>query len=617
MKFQAVVVCALAVPLLADEGLWLFNQFPKDQVRQKYNFEVSDSFLENLRLASLRIANGAGAFVSPQGLVLTNHHLVAHCVPKPEGFYAASQMDEVKCAGVEGEVLVGLEDVTKQVKEEGKPTGKAAEVLAKRNTAVARVEKACAEKSGNRCSVARLFSGERYDLYQYHTYNDLRLVFSPELGMAFFGGDAEHSTYQRYDLDIAFLRAYENGKPADTPHFLRWSNDGVKENDLIFSVGNPTGTSRMSTAAQLTFYRDTSLPVTLVRLQKRIEVLRSLKVTTPLLSEYGNAFKATAGKLIGLKDERLMARKQNFERKLRSSVEHDPKLGTEAGKVWDEVTAAYKNWTPNERAYQVLVRPGPIGSAYLSAAKDVARQADPVEIAMLAQYLEELKALGDKEAPLKAVLGSKTPQQVAEELVHTAKPGDEAALRIVKLLEEPARKLQKKYEETIEALEASSSERIAQYRFKVFGVNDYPDGTATPRVMFGAVKAYRDKTEAPVPFATTFGGLFHLADILEPYKLPQRWLDGKASLDLVLPFNFVSTADSAGGNSGNPAVNQKGEIVGVSFDGNIESIALTFLYSDEQARAVHVATQGMVESLRKLYKTPQLLRELGVPDSSL
>ena len=150
MKFQAVVVCALAVPLLADEGLWLFNQFPKDQVRQKYNFEVSDSFLENLRLASLRIANGAGAFVSPQGLVLTNHHLVAHCVPKPEGFYAASQMDEVKCAGVEGEVLVGLEDVTKQVKEEGKPTGKAAEVLAKRNAAVARVEKACAEKSGNR-----------------------------------------------------------------------------------------------------------------------------------------------------------------------------------------------------------------------------------------------------------------------------------------------------------------------------------------------------------------------------------------------------------------------------------------------------------------------------------
>ena len=173
----------------------------------------------------------------------------------------------------------------------------------------------------------------------------------------------------------------------------------------------------------------------------------------------------------------------------------------------------------------------------------------------------------------------------------------------------------KKHEEVIETLEVSSAERIAQYRFKVFGVNDYPDATSTPRVAFGVVKAYRDKTEAPVPFATTFGGLYHRAGDHDPNRLPQRWTDGKAVLDLVLPFDFASTCDMTDASPGSPTVNEKGEIVGMVFDGNIESLALTYLYSDDQARAVHVASQGIVEALRKLYKTPQLLKELGVPET--
>jgi hypothetical protein len=682
MKFRAVlVVCAFSLPLMADEGMWLFNQFPKDQVKQKYSFDVTDTFLEHLRLASLRVGSGSGSFVSPTGLIFTNHHIVAECLSKlgtaghdylKEGFYAATPQDEAKCPGLEAEVLLRMEDVTKQVKEEAKPGVKAAELLQKRNAAVARIEKACTEKSGNHCTVVKLFSGERYDLYQYRKYTDLRLVFAPEFGIAFFGGDAEHSTYQRYDLDIAFLRAYDDGKAADTPHFLKWSIEGVKDADVVFSAGNPGATSRLATAAQLAFYRDYSLPITLARLQTRIEALRIFAAKSPdnlrsagrLLSDYGNAYKSTAGKLIGLKDDRLMARKQNFERKLRSSVEHDPKLGTEAGKVWDEVATTYKNWTPFEKPFEVLERPAAQGSTLFQIARQVLRLSEEraksneqrlpefrdsalptlelslyspapidesLEVAMVTHYLEELKVLGEKEAPLKAILGAKTPQAAAEEFVHTSKLKDVAErkrlaadhnlvlktedgmIRLARLLEDPARKLLKKHEETIEALETSSSERIAQYRFKVFGVNDYPDATFTPRVTFGSVKAYKDKTEAPVPFATTFGGLYHLADILEPYKLPQRWIDGKPSIDMVMPFNFVSTCDSAGGNSGNPAVNQNGEIVGISFDGNIESLALTYLYSDEQARAVHAATQGIVEVLRKLYKTPQLLKELGVP----
>ncbi|SPF34846.1 conserved exported hypothetical protein [Candidatus Sulfopaludibacter sp. SbA4] len=639
MRFRGILlVCALGLPVTADEGMWLFNQFPKDQVKQKYSFEVSDAFLEKLRLGSMRIGAGSGSFVSPNGMVFTSHRIASGCIAK-DGFYAATTQEEPKCAGLEATVLLAMEDVTRQVKDAAKEGAKAAEALQKRTAAIAQIEKICAGKTGNQCAVVKLSSGERYDLYQYKKYSDLRLVFAPESAIASFGGDAGNFTYPRYALDIAFLRAWENGKPADTPHYLKWSAEGVKDTDLIFVAGSPGSTSRLATGAQLAFYRDTALPLNLGRVQARIEILRAFaaksaenqRLAQPMLSTFGNAYKSEAGKLIGLKDDRLMARKLNFERRLRNSVERDPKLGTAAGKVWDEVAAAYKTWAPFEKPYEVLERPAALGSSLFAMARQIVRQEGPLasgaideslEIAMLAQYLEEVKALGEKEAPVKAVLGSRTPQQAAEEFVHSSKLQDPAArrrpaeddgmIRLARLLEDPARKLRKKHEDTIESLEASSAERIAQYRFKVFGANDYPDATSTPRVAFGAVKAYRDKTEAPVPFATTFGGLYHLAGNREPYQLPSRWVEGKARLDLVMPFNFASTCDITDGSSGSPAVNTQGEIVGMVFDGNIENLAATYAYSDDQARAVHVASQGIVEVLRKLYQTPGLLHELGL-----
>jgi hypothetical protein len=249
---------------------------------------------------------------------------------------------------------------------------------------------------------------------------------------------------------------------------------------------------------------------------------------------------------------------------------------------------------------------------------------------LLAQFLEELKALGEKDAPVKAILQGATPAQAAEAIVRGTKVKDVAErkrlaedmdalarsgdplIRLAQLIDMPARKIRKKYEDTIEAMEASAADKIGQYRFQVLGPGEYPDATFTPRVTFGAVKGYRDKTEAPLPFATTFGGMYHRAGKDDPYILPQRWVDAKALLDLVMPFNFVSTCDATGGNSGGATVNQKGEIVGVVFDGNIESLPLTYLYSEDRARAVHVASQGIVEALRKIYRTPELLRELGV-----
>jgi hypothetical protein len=655
---------ALALPAASDEGLWLFNLFPKDKVKQAYSVDLLDGFVDDLRLASLGVGSGsaAGAFVSAHGLLVTDHHVVADCLAKlgllQDGYYAAGQAAERKCPNFEARELVSLEDVTRQLKETGgkesakepaKDSKAAAEALEKRNSRIRAIEKECAAKSGNSCQVVKLYSGARYDLYQYKVYSDLRLVFAPEQAIAFFGGNPESLTYPRYDLDVAFLRAYAEDRPADTPHFLKWSQNSIHENDLVFAVGNPVGTARANTVAELTFLRDTAIPANLTRFQRRIEDLRTFaykssdnaRVALIALADLSTAYKLTAGKMIGLEDDLLLARKLNFERKLRAAVTHDPKLGADAAKVWDEVAAAFKTWTPNERAYQVLEAPAAQGSQLFQAARGLVRHTpgaadaptalDPaVETVLLTRYLQELRSLGEKDTPLKAILGSKTPQQVAQEVVKNTRLGDAAErrrlaadrdlvarsedplLRLVRELDPAARKISKKHDETIGALETSSSERIAQYRYAIFGAADYPDSTGTPRLAFGTVKSYLDRTQAPVPFATTYGGLYYLASKLPPHVLPERWSAGKPAIDQTIPLDFASTCDITGGPNGGPVVNAKGELVGVTFDGNLESIGNSFLYSDDQARAVHVATRGIVEALSKLYGSRRLLEELGV-----
>ncbi|MGP8247163.1 MAG: S46 family peptidase [Bryobacteraceae bacterium] len=652
------LAAALALPAASDEGMWLFNLFPKDKVKEAYSIDLPGGFVDNLRLASLSVGPGSasGAFVSAHGLLVTNHHVVAGCLARlgllQNGYYAADLAAERKCPDFEARELVSIEEVTSQVKETGakepaKDSKTAAAALEKRNGRIAQIEQDCAARSGHLCQVVELYSGARYDLYQYKVYPDLRLVFAPEQAIAFFGGNPESLTYPRYDLDVAFLRAYAGNRPADTPHFLKWSQNSIRENELVFAVGNPVGTARANTVAQLTFLRDTAIPASLTRLQQRIEDLRAFaykssanaRLALIALADLSTAYKLTAGKMIGLEDDLLLARKLNFERKLRAAVTHDPKLGADAAKVWDEVAAAFKTWAPNERAYQVLEAPAAQGSQLFRAARELVRHTpgatqagalDPaVETVLLTRYLEELRSLGEKDAPLRAILGHMTPQQAAQELVKNTRLGDAAErrltadpsllersddplLRLARELDSPARKIAKKHDETIGALETSSSERIAQYRYAIFGAADYPDATGTPRLAFGSVKGYLDRTQAPVPFATTYGGLYYLASKLPPHVLPERWSNGKPSIDQTIPLDFATTCDIAAGPNGGPVVNAKGELVGVTFDGNLESTGNSFLYSDDQARAVHVATRGIAEALARLYGARRLLEELGV-----
>ncbi len=682
---NAPVVLSLLVALLiplsrADEGMWPFNQFPRDAVNQKYKFDVTPEFLDHLRLSSVRISGlqgstGSGGFVSSNGLILTNQHLATGCLRDSinDGFYAANPGAERKCEGLEAAVLESVEDVTAQVTGplKGKDSAKelsrelSKDALSQRTAAIERIEKECAAKNGGRCTVVKLFSGGRYDLYRYKIYSDLRLVFAPENELAFFGRQRDSITYLRYGLDAAFLRAYQNGKPAVTPSFLKWSAEPVHDGDLVFASGDPVSTNRLATAAQLAFYRDTALPLALPRFATRIQLLTAFaaeseahrKAAEPVLTELAGAYKIAAGKLIGLRDDRMIARKTNFEGKVRRAAERDPKIGTEGGKVWDQVAAAYKSWTPFEKAYQVLEASPAPGSQLFRIARQLIRSQptenggsnapdngalatengafnDALETLMLTQYFEELRRLGEKDAPTKELLGGKSPKEAADALVKStklkdlaerqrlagnrdlARKSDDPMIRMALLIEEHAEHVRKKHDELIGSLETSAAEKIAQYRFRLFGAAEYPDATGTPRVEFGVAKGYTDRAGVEMPFSDTFSGLYYRANNDGPYLVPKRWVDSRKALDEVTALDFVTTCDLGGGDYGSSVVNRAGELVGVTFDGNLESLPDTFLYTDEQARAVHVTAQGIVEALRKVYKADALLEELQIKAQS-
>lgn len=644
-----LLLCATAV--CADDGMWLFNQFPSDAVKEKREVTVTPAFLDHLRLSTVKFPGGSGAFVSANGLVLTNWHTISSCVPNLEAggsFYAATKDAEVRCTGLTADVLLSMEDVTAKVKAGITDQTPVADALAKRNAAIPAIENDCAAKTHNVCTVVNLYSGGRYDLYQYRRYDDLRLVFAPEQQLAFFGKERDSFNYLRYGLDAAFLRAYENGKPAATPNYLKWNNDTVKDGDLVFAAGSPLATSRSTTVAQLNFYRDTALPLVLSRVGSRIKPLTKFSAQSddnknladPILKDLLATYKSVVGKLIGLRDQRMQIRKTLFEQKIRNAVERDPKLGTEGGKVWDDVATAYKNWGHAERTYQVLEGSPAIGSTlFRIARKLVEGQAlgedasvpvsSALETTMLAAYLDEVKDLPEKWAPVKAILHGKDPSQVAESIMKTTKLADPAVrkryaadhaaiaksddglLKLALQLEEPARRQRARRQEVIGTLEVSAAEKISGYRMKLFGAADYPDATGTPRVTFGILKGYTDRAGTPQPYASTFSGLYYRRNNEGPHMVPQNWVDLKDKIEIITPLDFVSTCDIGGGGYGAPTVNKAGELVGIIFDGNLESLPATYLYTEDQARAVHVAATGITESLEKVYKASGLLDELG------
>jgi hypothetical protein len=664
----------------ADEGMWTFDNPPLKQLRERYGFEPTREWLDHVRLASVRFNDGgSGSFVSPSGLVLTNHHVARGQLQKvstpgkdyvKDGFIARTTGDEMKCPDLELNVLLSMEDVTAKVAAAIKPGMSDKQANDARKAATAMIEKGSLDATGLRSDVVSLYQGGEYWLYRYKKYTDIRLVFAPEVQIAFYGGDPDNFTFPRYDLDMALFRVYENDKPVKSPAFLKWNPRGAGDGELVFISGHPGSTDRLQTLAQLEMSRDYSYPRILELIKRQIDVARryaargaeQAREAADLIFGLENGLKAISGEYQGLKDPQLMAKEAKAEQEFRALVAASPDLNKEYASAWGDIAAAAKKYAEkfNEYSYRrfsgyqlpdnaltivryvVEVRK-PDGErleefheAGLESLRFALFSPAPVypglEEVLLANSLRQsLEKLGPDDPFVRAAVCGRTPEAVARELIAGTKLGDPAFRKslieggeafvaastdplivFARRLDPIRREMRKWYEDNIQSVEVASGEKIGKARFAVYGKTTYPDATFTLRLSYGAVKGYpMNGTKAPSK--TTFFGLFDRSasfDDQPPFDLPTRYVERKAALDLATPLNFVSTGDIIGGNSGSPVINRAGEIVGVIFDGNIESLVGRFVYDDTSNRAVAVHTAGMTEALRKIYDGDHILKEL-------
>ncbi len=390
--FIGILALALAGSAFADEGLWLFNMPPAQILKANYNFVVTPEWLDHVRLSSVRFGGASGSFVSPDGLVLTNHHVGLGAIQQlstqdkdlvKTGFYARTRAEELKVPGMELAVLQGLEDVTARVKAVERPEMTAAEAAEARNREIAAMEKEEGEKTGLRCSVVDLFSGGMYHVYRYKVLTDVRLVFAPENSIAFFGGDQDNFTYPRYDLDISLFRLYENDAPYATPHYLKWNTSGQKEGDLVLVSGHPGSTGRLLTYAQLEFLRDVSYPWTLANYERRRAGLKyfsrrggeAARNAQGALFGIENGLKAVTGYQSGLLDPALMEKKLKEETALREAVRRDPESEKLYGPAWDEIAQAQKAFAAIYKTYRFFEGGAGFSTTYFSTARTLVRLA--------------------------------------------------------------------------------------------------------------------------------------------------------------------------------------------------------------------------------------------------
>jgi hypothetical protein len=679
-KFILLLLAALiAFPLLADEGMWLFNRPPRQALKQKYNFEPTQAWLDHLQKSSIRFnSGGSGSFLSKDGLALTNHHVGLDCLQKistekkdyiRDGYYAKTRADEVKCVDLELNVLMSIEDVTARVNGAVTPQMNAADAQRARRAVTAAIEQESTKSTGLRSDVVTLYQGGEYHLYRYKKYTDVRLVFAPEVSIASFGGDPDNFEYPRYDLDVAFFRAYENDKPAKIDNYLKWSAEGAKDGELVFVSGHPGGTHRLNTITHLQFFRDLAFPYTLELLRRR-EVLYSnyaersaenARRANEELRGWENSRKAYGGMLAGLQDPQIVATKRAAEQKLRDAVAKDPQLAASYGDAWPAVEKALDTYRPLLRERSVTN----FNSTLFAHARDIVRLTDELQKPSgerLREYrdsnLESLKQELFADAPayddletvkltdalahwveivgadnslVREVLGTRSPQALAAELVHGTKVGDakfrqqlveggkaavdasnDPMIRFARQVDARTRELRTLYEQQIDEPLRQAYAKIAKAGFAVSGGESFPDATFTLRLSYGTVKGYEENGKS-IPWATTYSGAFERAtqhDNKTPFDLPKSWLTKKEVVDMKTPFNFVSTVDIIGGNSGSPVVNRAGEFVGIVFDGNLQSLSWDYQFDDREGRGVSVHARGIMEALKKVYGATPLVDEL-------
>jgi hypothetical protein len=650
VSFIAVALLAATPVIRAEEGMWTFDNPPLKQLAVKYDFHPSQTWLDHLRLSSVRLNDGgSGSFVSPDGLLLTNHHVARGQLQKnstPEhdylrdGFYAATRDEEMKSPDLEINVLVGMQDVTAGV--QGAATGIKDEkqALKARETQIAAITKQSKDKTGYRSDVVSFYNGGEYWLYEYKVYTDVRLVFAPEQQAAFYGGDPDNFTYPRYDLDMAIFRVYENGKPIHPDHFLKWSAKGAAPGELIFISGHPGSTQRQDTMAELRLERDVVEPAITEYLRQRLSAAQEYAAKGPaqalqvgsVIFGIQNSLKVYIGRAEALADKDLIAKKQ-AEELVKPEIRYqlfrrtDSRLFTIALQL---VQYAAETKKPDgERLLQFHdANLQSLRFQMLSPAKIVP---DTEKLYMKTALNLAQEKLGKNDIFVQALLQGGPVDSTVDTMISDTKLGDvdarkalldggEAAISAstdpmivaARRVDPIVRETQRKMRDTIGSVLTPAGEKLGRARFLVYGKDAYPDATFTLRLSYGTIDGYPYNGTVAPPF-TTFYGLYDRAAGFSnetPFNLTPKEQAAKSKVDLSTPLDFVCTGDIIGGNSGSPVVNRDGELVGLIFDGNIESLAGDFVYDETKNRAVAVHSAGMIEGLRKLYGAKALADEL-------
>lgn len=663
---------ALSVPASADEGMWTFDGFPAEQVRETYGWEPDDAWLQHARESAVRLTGGCSAsFVSGQGLILTNHHCVASCLFDNStdaadllegGYVAATREEEKRCPGQQAEVVTSITDVTGRV--QAAYAGMNGEALTRaRDGAIAAIEaENCTDTATTRCQVVTLFGGGQYKLYKYRKYSDVRLVWAPEDRAATFGGDPDNFNFPRYSLDASFLRAYENGRPVQPQSHLQWNPRAPEEGELTFVVGNPGSTSRLYTQSQLAFEREVRLPITVATLSElRGRLISAMNVSEErareggdLLSGVENSLKVYIGRTTALNDPEFTAKLAAAEQELRSRSAGN----TDIGDPWSTVDNAVRTYREMYLPARFITPSGELfgyAQSLVLAAKERAKpdaerlpgytqsalpllEKQVLDEKPIYPWLDELQLswslskareyLGADDADTKLLLGTESPEQLAERLVSGSRLADadyrrqlwEGGLAAIEASDDPMiqyalrleprqRALRQQLNESYQGPLTEAGGRLADARFAAYGDTLYPDATFTLRISYGQVKGWVERGEQ-VPFQTTMGGTFERATGNPPFDLAPAFAAHRAQIDPSVTYDFVTTNDIIGGNSGSPVIDRAGSVIGAAFDGNIHSLGGNYGYDPNLNRTVVVSTAAVQEALETIYPAPALLAEL-------
>lgn len=662
--------------------MWTFENPPLDYFEQTYGFRPDQEWLNHAQKSALKFGGGCSAsFVSENGLIMTNHHCIRGTLRDLStdekdllkyGFYADKPEDEMKIPNLYVSQLMLIEDVTEKIQTAMNEAVSDSEKVLRRNQEIEKIKKEYSELNPQLMyTVVSLYYGGKYSLYGYKRYNDIRLVFVPELMVSKLGGDYDNFTYPRYGFDCAFLRAYENDKPVKTEFYFKWSPDPIYENQPVFVVGNPGSTNRLYTIAQLEYLRDYRFGLQTPMWKDLYKIYDELVKETnaqdmkliATLFNVGNGLKVYESTYLALQDPFFMARKKDFEEKFSHEIYCDPDLTIKYGSIWKKIEDNRMAASKLANEMFALSISSTYSPKYFFIARDLIKLAEQLNLAenkreeaykkenldnlienifppnfdkrvedrKLLVQLDVVKnnlppenetaqtlLLGDDIHTSSKMILSKSILTTKESVIALAKSGAEAILNS----DDPFIKFVLATRDRLEELELTNknlensdivnNQLLGEALYEVYGDEIPPDATGTLRISDGIIKGY-DYNGTKAPYKTTFYGSldrYYSFDKKFPYSLPDYWEKLPDEFDLSVPFNFANTCDIIGGNSGSPVINKEGEVVGLAFDGNMESHSGRFIYTTEYNRTISLSAEGMIEAIRDLYKAEKLSSEI-------